>query len=1162
MDSHKQLSPFPSQLTNSPRQDSGSQRHRICFPSTPGEQQLFHKAIEDHTIPASKLVGTSNNQGAAQQGNLPIGLPFPVSSLNETDNIPATAAADQVNYAPYQDSNTILPLESLVSVSERQIIHEQPVEQMQDAELQHSISCQPQRQDALTLGSTILETPRLVPGEFDHHRQSSELTMDNVMEKAIPAPVQEFQALSASQQSPSTKENIISTDVQETVTDPSISGNPPLPSVMAVREPQVPQDGPVILVQNAQQPPSISTFNEQDIPTNRSEYFLNHNQNVHKDQYSHETTNFDTSPEDPGHNSSGITARASSMQLKEDLGLGTNDEPQDKRKGNASGQISNEWAVDPSDDIQEEANHDLPTTQHIDLSDKDMLDLEDKEDEYDRKEPTAQRSLEEEFFSSAAGKNALPGHKSNIRDLGIIINNKMRLRQPQHQRGFGTAWQDLDDSGTYDPKIEQKLLRKKARNVRRELDEKSTGGNHDRHETDSGSMMTFKLTGGKGLDYLRSITPGPGIGSSLMEVENLADESIVGPRARQPQRSYKIGRAEKSILSNLTPEAPQRQGCKSCVELNDDNCSLIHDGTCYPCNSCRDTGEPCILIIQPEYKRICECCKRKKILCSYRLDHGKNARSCEQCLEDGEECIAGPLRRSFVPKIEKETVGQRRPRQESYQAQLKRQTKTRALKSRIKRQRRRKSTSPFGSYQRRRHISIANNHQNGKKPRKMYRKTPKRSSFSSEEYPRRSSSPQLSGMTADGRPTRNIKTSFCYPLTFNALPKADSKLAPPCDFCDNALFGMCGYGEVEVELADHEVSSRDRVGEMITKTITEEISGGHYENGKDPTNMCIACTMARVRIISCLSHQMVPIRGLDPKTFDYDALEDDLQSQAECSSLLDNHSGNPTFSEVIAEAKAKQAAKRVHIDTHWCFICPSPAFFICSTSEDGTHDSLEGCRLTLCEICNDLLHKLQNSPPAALLTATMATNHRPTTIDQMVQIASAGNMGEWKTGLRADVKFLTTEGELVTFLAQECDEEDERVRKEQIRSSPIMNEDVFVPQDRKETARQQAGISERVTGTKPVIRKRDPHATMVFNGAPTEYNTIDLTKGDDNNIVDLTRYGSVQQTSLSVQEKGKEKATTGDNIQTQVRADETIDLTHDFESEFESESESDSSDDF
>ncbi|RDW82434.1 hypothetical protein BP6252_03546 [Coleophoma cylindrospora] len=1177
------------QLTNSPRQDSGNQRQRISFPGTPGEQQRFQEAIEDHKTTASKPVETDNNQGATQQEDLPIGLPFPAPSPNVTENIPATAAADQVNSAASQDSITVLPLESLVFVSERQTGDEQPVESRQDAELQHLTGRQPQKQVASILGSPILETPKLVPEEFDYRKQSSESTMDNVTEKAVPASVQEIPALSASQQSLSPKENIISKTIQEMVTAPSTSGSPPLPSVMAVRELQVPQDGPVILVQNAQPPQSISTLDEKVIPTNRSEYFFNDNQHVHEDQYGHDTTNIDTSLEDPGHNSLGITARASSMQLKgeQDSGLGTNDEPQDKRKENTSCQGSNEWTVDPSYNIQE-ADHDVPTTQHVDLSDKDMHNLEDKRDGYDSKEPTAQRSLEEEFFSSVAGKNTLSGHKSNIRDLGIVFNNKMRLRQPQHQRGFGTAWQDLDDSGTYDPKIEQRLLRKKARNVRTELDEKSTGRKHDRHGTDSGSMMPFKLAGSNGLDYLRSITPGPGIGSSLMEV----DESILGPQAKQPRRPSKIGRAEESILLNLTPEAPQRQGCKACVERNDDNCSLIHDGTCYPCNSCHDTGEPCILIIQPEYKRICECCKRKKILCSYRLDHGKNARSCEQCLEDGEECVAGPLRRSIVPKSKKETAGQRRPRQESYQAQVKRQIKTRALGSRMKRQRRRKSESPFGSYPRRRHISTGNSHQKCKKPRKTYRQAPKRSSFSGEEHLTRSSSPQLFGMTAEGKPTKLIKTSFCYPLTFNALPKAGSMLVLPCDFCDNALFGMCGYGEVEVELADHEVSSKDLDGEMITKTITEEISGGHYENGKDPTNMCIACTMARVRIISCLCHQMVPIRGLDPKTFDYGALKADLQSQAECSSLLDSHNGNPTFSEIIAEAKTKQAAKRIHIDTHWCSICPSPAFFICSTSEDGTHDSFEGCGLTLCEICNDLLHKLQNSPPATLFTVNVAANHRPTTIDQMVQIASAGSMGEWENGLRADVKFLTTEGDLVAFLAQECEEEDERVRRQQIRNSPIMDEDVFVPQARKESARQQAGISERDTVSKPAIRKRDPHATMVFNGAPTEYNTIDLTKDDDNNIVDLTRrYRSVQQSSVSVQEnnrdgslqnsdivserkrkrrKGKEKATTGDNIQTQVHAVETIDLTHDSESEsdfdsdsnFDFDSDSDSSDDF
>ena len=72
--------------------------------------------------------------------------------------------------------------------------------------------------------------------------------------------------------------------------------------------------------------------------------------------------------------------------------------------------------------------------------------------------------------SSAAGPSSSSSAPLDIRDIGVAINTRLRRTATLHAplRGSGTAFYDVDDSGTYDPEIERaeaqaEIQRKRAR---------------------------------------------------------------------------------------------------------------------------------------------------------------------------------------------------------------------------------------------------------------------------------------------------------------------------------------------------------------------------------------------------------------------------------------------------------------------------------------------------------------------------------------------------------------------------------------------------------------------------------------------------------------------------------------------------------------------------
>ncbi|TGO50168.1 hypothetical protein BOTNAR_0403g00020 [Botryotinia narcissicola] len=267
----------------------------------------------------------------------------------------------------------------------------------------------------------------------------------------------------------------------------------------------------------------------------------------------------------------------------------------------------------------------------------------------------------------------------NFQELSIMFNSTKRnvAIKGQAQR-IGVAGADRDDSGTYDPSLERKRNTRSTRvttkknKENREETVKSVGMDSGRKPKEQGSfelIVTIKLTSERGLEYLRTITPGPEDDQrNFPPIHDADDEDSSGedddkdeeiaidyptPSTRRKRIKTSHNRRHKNrtnsprsdglTISDLNNGHPQRRGCRGCFEAGDDECSLIEYSHEWPCESCEDAGIDCELIIPPELKLSCMRCKEKlRKRCSYVDDGGKGVDSCKACEEAGAKCISGP----------------------------------------------------------------------------------------------------------------------------------------------------------------------------------------------------------------------------------------------------------------------------------------------------------------------------------------------------------------------------------------------------------------------------------------------------------------------------------------------------------------------------------------
>ena len=170
---------------------------------------------------------------------------------------------------------------------------------------------------------------------------------------------------------------------------------------------------------------------------------------------------------------------------------------------------------------------------------------------------------------------------------------------------------------------------------------------------------------------------------------------------------------------------------------------------------------------------------------------------------------------------------------------------------------------------------------------------------------------------AHGYP-QTLETSLAHPVNFAHDPPEDGSL--PCHWCASFIYGLLGLGKRTVQIMNN------------GNGIYEEISGGYTEEGHEPSRMCIACALERIRITQCAGHRIIPLKGCSPDTFDFDAAFDSLTPGLEGPIMINS----------------------------WCSLCPSPAFFGCGAIqpvniyqecvEPSSPDAV-GCGLLLCERC-------------------------------------------------------------------------------------------------------------------------------------------------------------------------------------------------------------------
>ncbi|KAF4637498.1 hypothetical protein G7Y89_g584 [Cudoniella acicularis] len=684
---------------------------------------------------------------------------------------------------------------------------------------------------------------------------------------------------------------------------------------------------------------------------------------------------------------------------------------------------------------------DSPASQH---SHSQSEDSEESEIELNYGQP-AIAAPEDAYFKSLQR----PRIPQSIRAIGIILNSRRRTTTKDSIRGAATAWIDLDDSGTYDPKATRVTppRRVKRARVTRNANDGAPKVRKPYRRVGYIQVLTFKFTQQKSLDYLRSITPATDSSNNSTEDEEFSDsfdpddnDRGVGRKRRKSKPLKRLGvtteREDGLTLEDLTNGHPQRRGCKSCFQMGDDECSLIEFGYEYPCTACGDMGIDCEYIAPPELKKSCEGCKRKRITCSFRDDGGKGVDICEACEEEEEPCCAGPLMKSSYARRFGESspeptmaapasrmyVACNECRNSASRCSLKRdengpctrcrkqsrdctfvlapargapkskKSKVPNRKTDFERKDRsgRKSTPP-----------IQHRHRDQYTPNKMTRtlltEAAGKYSKKNEKILRkgkrhlkkygRHPSPKLISKTS-GNQHMFIKTAFAHPIVFNYHPHPDGK--SPCSWCASPFFGLWGHGEREIEVI-----------QWGGATGNEEVEGGHAMEGKENSKMCITCTFARLRVTLCTGHQIRHIKDLDQRSFNLEALAE-------------------SFSALTGNGDMKNG--QLAVSTRWCSICVSLAQFECCAPQafDGNGEPIvegkphTGCGLSLCLTCKELLGRLEGSRGARTQIMDELVKWRKSELWRFNKHRNTENW-DW---VRADAEFLTSSGELMVRMKQ------------------------------------------------------------------------------------------------------------------------------------------------
>ena len=218
---------------------------------------------------------------------------------------------------------------------------------------------------------------------------------------------------------------------------------------------------------------------------------------------------------------------------------------------------------------------------------------------------------------------------------------------------------DRDPSGDYDPRSETfrnhpfyGALTIRPASTRRPSSPKPRHSTLSHGRRSGSSLISrLKLNSAAGKALLRSIgvqnhSNWPLTINQLAPEPNFTEISLNNTQAsrlRERKTLVKyVSETKHDGLEEVTRGHPAARGCIQCFQVGGE-CSLLQEGSRYPCKACRENGnEPCRLISEPKLKADCLECKKARMVCSYRKSDENHDVPCERCQRQNKECLAGP----------------------------------------------------------------------------------------------------------------------------------------------------------------------------------------------------------------------------------------------------------------------------------------------------------------------------------------------------------------------------------------------------------------------------------------------------------------------------------------------------------------------------------------
>lgn len=601
---------------------------------------------------------------------------------------------------------------------------------------------------------------------------------------------------------------------------------------------------------------------------------------------------------------------------------------------------------------------------------------------------------------------------------------------------FVTTWQDIDQSGDYDPRFEGKQPDRREGKRPTLTRRDSPNGDGDGGERQSNRVWLSKLAARQqGFSMVVSLPMTSEAAKTLAstipdnwpgETWNILSDEYVEKQARElghDGRRTRRTRCQKDAPYPWGPSAgvgipdpierepdltghPAARGCVECRQYGD-VCPLLSDGSSWPCHLCVENDVHCELLTPPVVRATCETCHMQKKACSYVHDRSDATQPCTHCIDSGSHCVAGPGYNGIRERIcidwdyskprppdpqGRKYISCTSCRSQNKKCSLKKKedvppcdgclaSNTACTFDRVNR-------LPPKSDRHRKMVALSPAATNSAKTSQVASATP----------------------TSEGMPpnAQMINTSLCHPVVF--MEDGEGR----CTWCrdgsdglHNSRFGLLGEGWEDV-MVKPSAEYGDRA--------FDEICGGHAAQGIRNTAMCSECSMKRVQIIRCEEHEMRVLTELYKSSQQPGQREEVLTSE----SLYGIDFAGPY--ERLEEGTLELTDK-------FCDLCPSLAMFKCCTIQDcdawGTPISCElpeaeGCGLLLCEdckVCHDHLAGSEDNALDELIKAILQEKEAGVTEQDAM----------WHMGIRADAELLLADGFLIRHMMNmmAADEEEE-----------------------------------------------------------------------------------------------------------------------------------------